>query len=104
MVRVFLLSMLISSMLALFGERILADTTGITVVNRGQESIVELYVINQSAQTWGDDLLQGQAVQANQQRSISISVNCPCRIKAIYDDGAVRYQQTSTGGTVVFNH
>jgi hypothetical protein len=85
-------------------NKALGDSSTIVVVNHGQEPIVELYIINRSAQTWGNDLLAGHALQASQQRSVSAAVGCPCKIKAIYDDGAVRYQQTSGSGPVVFNH
>ncbi|MGO9949647.1 MAG: hypothetical protein ACLPWG_22735 [Steroidobacteraceae bacterium] len=96
------LILLVTALLPL--DRAIADHSAILVVNHGQERIIELYIINQSAQTWGNDLLAGQPLQANQQRSVSISVSCPCRVKAIYDDGSVRYLGTSVGGTVVFNH
>jgi len=96
------LTLLIAALLA--PNKALGDSSTIVVVNHGQEPIVELYIINQSARTWGNDLLGGQALQANQQRPVSVAVGCPCKIKAIYNDGAVRYQQTSGGNPVVFNH
>lgn len=76
----------------------------IEVINQGQEPIVELYVISQSAQTWGNDMLRGQPLQATKARTISINVSCPCKVKAIYNDGAVRYGETSGSNPVVFNH
>lgn len=93
----------ISLFFALILQAGIALAATLTVVNQGQEPIVELYAAGQNGQTWGKDLLGG-ALAPNQRRQVELDVPCPCRIKAIYADGEVRYAGTPDGSSVVFNH
>jgi len=91
------------TLLTALSAAVIVQAASFTIRNQSSREMVELYVAEASSQNWGSSVLGRSPIAASEERSISVNGDCPCRLKAVYEDGYVSYQQ-GVGPRITFVH